>query len=96
MNHTSAEISQIRDELKRLAIKNGRATLDPEFEPEAGELVKLEIGAAYWHLLPKELLNLMQDLPGGAGDEQLKRAIEQSAAHVWHGPAPEGSRDRSL
>ena len=96
MDQTSAEISQIRDELKRLSIDDGKATLDPEFEPEAGELVKLEIGSAYWHLLPQELLNLMEELPDGAGGEQLKRAIEQSAAHVWHGPAPEGSRDRSL
>ena len=47
MDQTSAEISQIRVELKRLSIDDGKATLDPEFEPEAGELVKLEIGSAY-------------------------------------------------
>lgn len=91
----SSELTDIQNELTRLDAKDARVSLDPDFEPEAGTLAKLEIGEAYWHLLPQELLRIAQQVPDGAGSEKLKQAIEEDAAHVWHGPSPEGSRDTS-
>lgn len=91
-------LQQIKSELRRLGATEATATLDDEFAPEAGELVKVEIEGAYWHLLPDRFLRLLNDLPDGAGSEAIRTAIAQNAIVVWHGPAPEGSRDlrRSL
>jgi hypothetical protein len=88
-------LEDIRNELRRLSADRVRVSLDPKFEPKAGELLKVELGPAYWHLQPGEFLHLVEGLPDGAGSEQVKVAIEQQAAKVWHGPAPSGSRDSS-
>lgn len=86
---------EIQHELARLRAKAVRVSMDAEFEPEAGELVKVELGSAYWHLLPSDFLQLIQQLPDGAGAKAIKKEIERKAPKVWHGPAPEGSRDAS-
>jgi hypothetical protein len=86
-------LEQIQSELRRLGAKSVRASLDRSFEPKAGELVKVELGPAYWHLQPQEFLQLLKDLPDGAKDEAVKTAIGKKATGVWPGPAPSGSRD---
>ena len=88
-------LEQIQGELRRLGAKSLRASLDREFAPEAGELVKVVLGSAYWHLPPAEFLHLLSELPSGAGDEAVRAAIEKKGTHVWHGPAPRDSRDTS-
>jgi len=86
-------LEDIRAELKRLGANSVRVSLDRDFEPKAGELVKVELGPSYWHLLPPAFLELLKELKDGAGNEAVKAAIEKKGTHVWHGPAPEGSRD---
>lgn len=86
-------IDEIRSELRRLSAYSIRVSLDAEFEPEAGELVKIERGSAYWHLQPAEFFHLIDALPDGAGSDAVQIAIERDANQVWHGPAPLGSRD---
>lgn len=88
-------IEDIRSELQRLDATSVRVSLDSKFEPKAGELVKVELESAYWHLQPGEFLRLLNELPDGAGSEKVKVSIEKKAAKVWHGPAPLGSRDSS-
>lgn len=88
-------LSQIRAELKRLSASDVAVSLDDEFEPRAGTLVKIELDEAYWHLLPNDLLELLDDLPDDAGSEAVRTAIEKKGPFVWHGPSPEGSRDTS-
>ena len=89
-------MSQIEAELGRVGASRIRTSESREFEPEVGTLGFVELETAYWHLLPKHFLNLLEELPDGAGDEAVRKAIEQNGVFVWHGPAPEGSRDRSL
>ncbi|MCA9153861.1 MAG: hypothetical protein R3C99_21505 [Pirellulaceae bacterium] len=87
-------IEQIRDELNRLDAGAVQVRLDREFEPKAGELVRIDIDDAYWHMLPADFHTLLQDLPNGAGEEQVHRAIESfDSQQVWHGHSPDGSRD---
>lgn len=86
-------MSQIEAELARVQASRIRANESREFEPEVGTLVLVELETAYWHLLPKHFLNLLEEVPDGAGDEAVKKAIERNAVFVWHGPSPEGSRD---
>ena len=88
-------LEQIRGELRRLDAKLVGVTLDRQFEPEAGELLRVKLGSADWHLPPADFLALVRDLSDGAGDEAVKEAIEIKGAHVWHGPAPRDSRDTS-
>ena len=88
-------LTDIIAELKRIGADTVRVSLDAEFEPKAGELVKVVLGSAYWHLQPGEFLRLLKELPAGAGSEKVKIAIEKKATKVWHGPAPLGSRDSS-
>jgi len=85
----------LRAELKRIGAEDAIIRIDEEFEPEAGPLIYLEIEPAYWHFLPGSLLPLLQELADGAGSEAIKEAIERNASMVWHGPAPEDSRDTS-
>jgi hypothetical protein len=89
-----AVLKSIRNELRRVGASQVNAALDPNFEPEAGDLVRVKLEAAEWHLLPAEFEQLLKELPGG-GDEAVKRAIEKRANVVWHGPAPKDSRDTS-
>ncbi len=90
-----AVLKEIKSELARLSAKEIRVSMDEEFEPETGELVKVELGGAYWHLMPVRFLELLKDLPNRAGSTAVHRAIEQKEAFVWHGPSPAGSRDTS-
>ena len=86
-------LDQIRTELARANAKEMKATLDPHFEPETGELVKVEHDKAYWHLLPQDLAALLETLPDGAGTDRVRAAIESDTIRVWHGPSPKDSRD---
>ena len=88
-------LKQIRGELQRLEAILVRVSLDRQFEPEAGELLKVNLGSADWHLPPTDFLALLRELSAGAGDEAVKEAIEKKGVHVWHGPAPRDSRDTS-
>jgi hypothetical protein len=86
-------LKQIENELRRIGAASIKTTLDRDFEPQAGELLKVELGPAYWHLQPQEFLQLLSEMPDKAGDEAVKTAIGKKATGVWPGPAPAGSRD---
>ena len=86
-------LPEIRAQLARLSADDVVVSLDSEFEPRAGTLVKIELGEAYWHLLPEQFLQLLTELPPRAGSEAVRIAIEKHGTFVWHGPAPTGSRD---
>lgn len=86
--------NEIERELRRIgALSDVAFTVDEQFEPEAGRLLKVEIGDADWHLYPEKFLELLEDVPADAGGEAVKSAIERDAVVVWHGPAPKDSRD---
>jgi len=85
----------IRSELARLGAAEVRTEIDEEFEPGAGELIKVQTADAYWHLLPAEFLELLRGLPDGAGSAAVHRAIETDGHAVWHGPSPRRSIDTS-
>jgi hypothetical protein len=89
----SPELAAIEQELDRLNADSVQVSMDDQFEPSVGELAKIEYDNAYWHLFPQRLLELLKELPDGAGGDSIKRVIEQKAETVWHGPEPEGSRD---
>jgi len=89
-------LNEVRGELHRIRAAKVRVELDSAFAPEAGELVKVELNGAYWHLLPNRFLTLLKELPQEAGDEAVHVAIEARAMFVWHGPAPLGSLDSSV
>ena len=97
MSHTDQMIvDQLERELQRLAAEEARVWLDYEFEPETGPLVRLQIGDPYWHFLTLDLIQLLESLPDGVGSDAIKQAIEHDVTTVWHGPAPQGSRDTSF
>ena len=89
-------LERIREELRRIAAEEIEVMLDAEFEPETGELVRIEHEQAYWHLFPQDFEALLKDLPDGVGAERVRGAIEFDAIHVWHGPSPQDSRDERL
>lgn len=86
-------LEQIRQELTRVGATEMRVSLDAQFEPEAGELVKIEYQKSYWHLLPQDFLGLLEQLPDGDGAERVREAVESDSIHVWHGPSPKNSLD---
>jgi hypothetical protein len=86
-------LQEERDQLERLDAQDVQLALDDQFEPEAGILLRVEVGLAFWHLPPGEFHRLIRDLPDGAGSEAIKQTIEADAMHVWHGPSPPRSRD---
>ena len=88
-------LDDIKTELSRVSATEVVVSLDSEFEPDAGTLVKIGLGEAYWHMMPEHFHTLLQEIPSGAGSEAVRHAIEAKGKHVWHGPAPEGSRDAS-
>ena len=97
MSHTDQVIvDQLENELRRLSAGDACVWLDYEFEPETGPLIRLQIGDPYWHFLTLDLIQLLESLPDGVGSDVIKQAIEQGATTVWHGPAPQGSRDTSF
>jgi hypothetical protein len=69
---------------------------DPDFEPKAGRLLHVSLAEAYWHLPPQQFLELLKALPDASGADAVHQAIEREAVAVWHGPAPEQSRDTPL
>ena len=88
-------LGDLSDELQRIDAQDVKFSLDEEFDPQAGTLLKVAIGTAYWHLMPEEFHSIIRDIPDGSGSEALKRAIETEAMHVWHGPSPTQTRDTS-
>jgi hypothetical protein len=83
----------IRDELRRVAASDVHVSLDSDFEPAAGTLLKVEIGDAYWHLLPETFRQLLGELPDRAGSDAVHQAIESLALPLWHGPSPQSARE---
>lgn len=86
----------IRLELRRVHAEEIAVRADEQFEPKAGVLLEVEFDEAYWHLLPEHFLELLRDLPDGAGTDGVHRAIEERGSAVWHGPSPRGARDNAL
>lgn len=86
-------LDEIRSELARVSASEVKVTHDPTFEPEMEELIKIEIDQAFWHFLPQNFLELLRELPDGAGADGVHAAIEKHGPHVWHGEEPQGSRD---
>lgn len=94
--HRYAEVlAEIRTQLSRLDAEEFHTELDHEFEPETGPLLAVAFDGADWHLFPADFLNLLSDLPDGVGPHEVKIAIEDRVAILWHGPSPPGSRDTS-
>lgn len=89
-------LKRIEKELVRVEAQAMQVMLDSAFEPDAGELVKVEYEKAYWHLLPSDFLSLLENLPDRAGPERVREAVESDAIQVWHGPSPRDSRDERL
>jgi hypothetical protein len=83
----------LEHELKRLNAEDVQLSLDGDFEPSAGTLLKVEVGLAFWHLPIDDFNQLISEIPDGCGGEAIKRAIETHALHVWHGPSPTQMRD---
>lgn len=88
-------LQEIKAELQRMNASKVSVKLDSEYEPDAGELVHVEIEDASWHMLPGVFLALLKDLPDAADAESVRTAIERRAMFVWHGPSPKDSRDTS-
>ena len=95
MKSIHSTLSDIRSELDRLAAPQIRTELDPQFEPEAGTLLKVEYGGSDWHMMAQDFRNLLSELPDRCGPAAIKQAVEAKVAHLWHGPSPPGSRDTS-
>jgi hypothetical protein len=89
-------LDKIRAHLKRLNASEMQVADDPDFEPKAGRLLHVSLEEAYWHLPPQEFLELLKRLPDGVGATEIHRALESQVTAVWHGPAPEESRDTPL
>jgi len=89
-------LPDISAELIRIHANNVRVSFDEDFEPAAGELLRVQVGDAYWHLLPEQFLELLRQLPDCIGADAVHRAIEEHAPAVWHGPAPPDARDTAL
>ena len=68
-------LAAIIEELSRLDAEEIRVTLDYEFAPETGPLVRVERDAAYWHLPPEHFLALLKALPQGVGHRRGWRLI---------------------
>jgi hypothetical protein len=87
-------LDEIKSELSRISADQVKVELDSEFEPEAGELVKIELDDAYWHMQPQPFLELIKELPDDAGSEGVRMAIERDGSPVvYRGPEPDGNRD---
>lgn len=86
-------LQSIRDQLNRVSAGDVRVSMDEQFEPEAGQLLKVEKGGAYWHMYPETFQQLLEELPDGAGSDAVHEAVESKAHPVWHGPEPEPARE---
>jgi hypothetical protein len=86
-------LNRIRRELARLSAEEMRVSLDADFVPEAGELVRIDYEKAYWHLLPQDFHAMLEKLPDAGGAERVRHAIESDSIQIWHGPSPKDSLD---
>jgi hypothetical protein len=87
-------LKETKAELSRLSADKIQVEYNPEFEPEAGELVKITLEDAYWHMQPQPFLELLKELADDAGSEAVREAIERHGHPVvYRGPEPEGNRD---
>jgi hypothetical protein len=86
-------LDRIGRELIRAGAQQMQVSLSSDFDPETGELVRIDYEKAYWHLLPQDFEALLKTLPDEAGPERVRGAIESDAMHVWHGPSPKESRE---
>jgi hypothetical protein len=97
MQSTDDEIvERLNSELRRLGAEDAQVALDYDFEPDTGPLARMQVGDAYWHFMTLDLMRLLEPLPNNAGSDAILQTIEQNATTVWHGPAPQGSRDTSF
>ena len=76
-------LDELSSELGRLNADDVQLSLDYNFEPKTGTLLKVEIGLAFWHILPEEFQAILSDLPDGASSDAIKRVIEMGTMHVW-------------
>lgn len=88
-----AVLNNIRQELARVGATEIHVSLDSEFEPEMGELVRIEHDQAYWYLMPADFLAILEQLPENGGAARVREAIESDSIQVWHGPSPKESLD---
>lgn len=86
-------LERIRTELARLAANDVGVKQDEHFEPQAGTLMRISIGGAYWHVPPMALLEMLNSIPDGAGSEAIKERMGRDESIIWHGPSPAGTRD---
>jgi hypothetical protein len=86
-------LTDIRKELRRIGARDILVSMDDQFEPEVGTLLKVENGEAFWHLFAETFQQLLSDLPDNAGSGCVHEAIEREAQPVWHGPAPRDARE---
>lgn len=87
-------LERIKSELQRIGATEISVEEDREYEPSVEDLVHVQYDQADWHLMTKQFVELLQEVPSGAGAEALRHAIEQHAHIVWHGTGPQDSRDR--
>jgi len=85
-------IDKVNAELARLGADDITAQLDSQFD-SVGTLVRVERDEAVWHLMPAEFLELLEQMPDGAGSDAVHQMIEKNAQFIWHGPSPPGTRD---
>lgn len=95
-NYPDNNLRRLADQLQRVGAAEVKLSLDDEFEPKYGTLLRVEIGQAYWHLPVQDFQRILEGLHDNTGSEAIKRAIESKASHVWHGPAPRQNRDTSF
>jgi hypothetical protein len=53
-------LDRIVAQLARVDARSMRVTIDPEFEPAKGEIVKIEHEKSDWHLLPEDFAALLE------------------------------------
>ena len=86
-------LDRIYQELRRIGAEDIRVSIDDDFDPSIGTLMKVQNGAAYWHLFPETMQHLLSELADDAGSGAVHQAIESKAQPLWHGPAPDGARE---
>jgi hypothetical protein len=56
----------------------------------------VSLDGADWHFSPQQFLELLKGLADAAGADAVHQSMEREATALWHGPAPEESRDTML
>jgi hypothetical protein len=85
----------LSEELSRVQAEAVQVSLDDCFEPQAGVLLKVEIGSSFWRLWPEEFRSLLREIPDGAGSGAVQRAMEQHAMHDWRRRSASRTRELS-